>query len=149
LTGPAMAAVLDAVRVSVLDPPDVGLGLNDPVTPAGNPLTEKVTAPGICAPAVTVSTSVALLPCVTETLVLAGLMVKLGGGVMVRAITVLAILAPETPVMVTLTGPATVAVALAASVRTLVPLVGFVSKVAVTPAGSPVAASVALPVKPP
>jgi hypothetical protein len=42
-----------------------------------------------------------------------------------------------------------VAVELAAKVTTLVPVVGFVPKVAVTPAGKPEAERVTLPVKPP
>ena len=55
---------------------------------------------------------------------------------------------PEVPFIVTVTVPV-VAVLLAVSVRTLVDVVGFVPKVAVTPEGRPEADSVTLPVKPP
>lgn len=66
----------------------------------------------------------------------------------VRASVVVAVRLPEVPVMVTVAAPV-VAVALAVSVRTLVPVVGFVPNVAVTPLGRPDAASVTLPVNPP
>ena len=54
---------------------------------------------------------------------------------------------PEVPVMVTVDGPLAAAVELALKVSKLVLVVGLVAKVAVTPAGRPVAASVTLPVK--
>ena len=75
--------------------------------------------------------------------------VKLGGGVTVSAMVVDAVKVPEVPVMVTVTGPATVAVLLAVKVSRLEPVVGLVAKAAVTPLGSPLAARVAPPVKPP
>ena len=56
--------------------------------------------------------------------------------------------APEVPVIVIVEVPATAAV-LAANVTILVPVVGLVPKVAVTPLGKPDAASVTLPVNPP
>jgi hypothetical protein len=65
----------------------------------------------------------------------------------VRAMVVLAVRLPDVPVMVTVDVPA-VAVALAVSVNTLVPVVGLVPNAAVTPLGSPDAASVTLPVNP-
>jgi len=52
------------------------------------------------------------------------------------------------PVIVTVAVPV-VAVPLAVSVRTLLPVVGLVPKLAVTPAGRPEAERVTLPVKPP
>jgi len=61
---------------------------------------------------------------------------------------VLAVKLPEVPVMVTVDVPAA-AVLLAANVTVLDPVAGFVPKVAVTPAGKPVAASVTLPLNPP
>ena len=64
------------------------------------------------------------------------------------AIVVDAVVEPEVPVIVIVEIPAT-AVLLAVNVTTLVPLVGFVPKVAVTPLGKPDAASVTLPVNPP
>ena len=73
-------------------------------------------------------------------------MVKFGVAVavIVRAIVVVAVKLPDVPVMVTVAVPV-VAVLLAVSVRTLVPVVGFVPNAAVTPLGKPDAARVTLP----
>ena len=65
-----------------------------------------------------------------------------------RAMAIVAVTVPEVPVIVTVAAPV-VAVLLAVSVRTLVPVVGFVPNPAVTPLGSPDVTSVTLPVKPP
>ena len=70
------------------------------------------------------------------------------GCVTVSVIVVLAVNVPDVPVIVTVAVPA-VAVALAARVNTLLPVVGFVPKDAVTPLGKPDAARVTLPVNPP
>jgi hypothetical protein len=70
--------------------------------------------------------------------------VKVGTGLTVSAIVVLAVRPVEVPVIVTLEVPV-VAVALAANVTTLLPVAGLVPKVAVTPLGNPVAARVTLP----
>lgn len=61
---------------------------------------------------------------------------------------VLAVVEPEVPVIVTVAAPV-VAELLAVSVNTLLPVVGFVAKAAVTPLGRPDAASVTLSVNPP
>ena len=61
---------------------------------------------------------------------------------------VVAVSVPDVPVTVTFDVPG-VAVLLAVKVSTLEPLVGFALNIAVTPLGSPVAASVTLPVNPP
>lgn len=66
----------------------------------------------------------------------------------VNARVVVAVRLPEVPVIVTVADPV-VAVLLAVSVRTLVPVVGFVPNAAVTPLGRPEAARVTLPVNPP
>ena len=66
---------------------------------------------------------------------------------MVRTTVVLAVRLPEVPLMVTVAVPVA-AVLLAVSVRTLAPVVGLVPNVAVTPLGSPDAASVTLPANP-
>ena len=66
----------------------------------------------------------------------------------VSAMVVVAVVLPEVPVMVTVDEPA-VAVLLAVSVSTLVPVVGLVPNEAVTPLGRPEAARVTLPVNPP
>ena len=82
-------------------------------------------------------------------MVVDGAIVKLPvDGTTVRTMVVVAVRVPEVPVIVTVEVP-TVAVALAVNVITLVPVVGLVPKVAVTPAGRPVAAKVTLPVNPP
>ena len=66
----------------------------------------------------------------------------------VNAIVVVAVRVPEVPVIVTVDEPV-VAVLLAVSVSTLLPVVGLVPNEAVTPLGRPDAARVTLPVKPP
>ncbi len=65
----------------------------------------------------------------------------------VKAIVVLAVRLPEVPLTVIVAEP-TVAELLAIRVTTLLPVVGLVAKVAVTPLGKPDAASVTFPVKP-
>jgi len=70
--------------------------------------------------------------------------VKLGAGLTVSAMVVVAVKAPEVPVMVTVAAPV-VAVPLAVSVSTLLPVVGLVPNAAVTPLGNPEAARVTLP----
>lgn len=65
----------------------------------------------------------------------------------VSAMVVLALSVPEVPVMVTVAVPV-VAELLAVRVSRLVPVVGFVPNVAVTPLGRPDADSVTLPVNP-
>lgn len=76
-------------------------------------------------------------------------MVKFGlaAAFTVSAIVVVADKLPEVPVMVTVALPV-VAVALAVSVSTLLPVVGFVPNDAVTPLGRPDAARVTLPLNP-
>ncbi len=79
----------------------------------------------------------------------APLKVKLGVARTVSAMVVEAMSAPEVPEMVTVSGPAIVAEDAAEKVTTCVPAVAPGAKLAVTPAGRPVAASVTAPVKPP
>jgi hypothetical protein len=67
----------------------------------------------------------------------------------VRAMVVVAVVLPEVPVMVTVTGPPTVAVLLAVNVSTLELVDDAGLNVAVTPLGRPVAVKVTLPVNPP
>ena len=75
---------------------------------------------------------------------------KLGAGVAltVSVKLVLAISAPDVPVMLMVEVPVA-AVLLAAKVSTLAPVVGLVPNEAVTPAGSPATPSVTLPANPP
>jgi len=118
--------------------------------PAGLELRTAVTATFPVKPptGVTAIALVPLLPGLSVRLEGEGERVKPGGGATVTAIVVDAVRLPEVPVTVTVEVPVA-AVALAVSVRTLEPVVGLVAKAAVTPLGSPEAASVTLPVKPP
>jgi hypothetical protein len=67
--------------------------------------------------------------------------------VTVRAIGVVEVMLPDTPLTVTVAAPV-VAVALAVSVNVLIVFVGFGLNAAVTPVGNPVALRVTLPVNP-
>ena len=122
---------------------------NAAVTPLGRPVALSVVAELKLSWLVMVIVLVPLLPWVTVSEAGEALMVKFGVAVAftVRASVVVAVRLPEVPVMVTVAVPV-VAVALAVSVSTLVPVVGFVPNAAVTPLGSPDAASVTLPVNP-
>jgi hypothetical protein len=149
-----VVAVAEAVSVSV----DVtlpfaggvtGLVENAAVTPEGRPLALSVVAELKLFWLVIVIVLVPLVPCVMVTEVGDAAMVKFAVAVAltVSAIDVVAVKLPEVPVMVTVEVPV-VAVALAVKVSTLVPVVGLVPNAAVTPLGSPDAASVTLPVNP-
>src|SRR5262249_15876316 len=70
------------------------------------------------------------------------------GAFTVKVMVVVCVSEPEVPVTVTVAVPV-VGVPVAVRVRTLVDVVGFVPKLAVTPDGNPDADSVMLPVKPP
>ena len=148
VSGPPVVAVLLAASVSTLEFVVVGLGLNEAVTPLGKPLALRVTPPVNPLEGVTVMVSVALLPCTTVNVPVAGAMAKLGAKFTVREMVEDAVRLPEVPFMVTVTGPPTVAVPLAVNVTTLVLVAGFVANAAVTPAGRPPAPRVTLPVNP-
>ena len=76
-----------------------------------------------------------------------GAIVKLDTAATVTATVVDAVRLPEVPVMVTVTGPPTVAVLVAVSVMALEPpVVGLGLNAAVTPLGRPEAEKVTLPV---
>lgn len=143
-----VVAVLLAVKVRTLVDV-VGLVPNAAVTPAGNPEADKVTLPVKPPEGVSVIVLVPVPPCVTETLAGEAESEKFGAAtvVTVRLMVVVWVRLPETPVIVTVDVPV-VAVELAVNVTTLVEVVGFVPKVAVTPAGNPEADRVTLPVKP-
>ena len=72
-----VAAVLLAVSVSTLEVVD-DVGLNEAVTPLGRPDAVKATVPVKPFSGVTVTVSVALLPCVTESVEAESPSVKLG-----------------------------------------------------------------------
>jgi hypothetical protein len=143
------AAVLAADRVNTLVVL-AGLVSNEAVTPLGRSVAASVTAPVNPPTSVTVIVSVALPASVTDRLVREADNVKpaVTLGFTVRAMVVLAVLPPDVPVIVTIAGPVA-AVPPAATVTTLLPVVGFVPNVAVTPLGRPDASSVTLPVNPP
>src|ERR1700722_302601 len=122
---------------------------NVAVTPEGRPLALRVVAELKLFCLVMVIVLVPLVPCVTVTEVGDAAIVKffVAVALTVSATDVVAVKLPEVPVMVTVDVPV-VAVALAVRVSTLVPVVGLVPNVAVTPLGNPDAASVTLPVNP-
>jgi hypothetical protein len=128
----------------------VGLVPNDAVTPEGRAEFESVTLPVNPPLGVTVIVELPLLPRVTLKLLGEADSEKLGVAVAftVSEIDVVWLNVPDVPVIVTDFVPV-VAVLLAVKVTTLVPVVGFVPNVAVTPVGSPDAERVTLPVNPP
>lgn len=141
-------AVVVAVSVSTLEVVE-DAGLNDAVTPLGRPVAVNVTLPVKPPRSVTVMVSVAVLPWVIGRVVGDAASVKPDEGFTVSAMVVVAVVLPEVPVMVTVTGPPKVAVLLAVSVSTLEVAEDAGLNDAVTPLGNPVAANVTLPVKPP
>jgi hypothetical protein len=150
VTGPPTVAVLDAVKVNTLVLAVVGLGLKLAVTPLGRPVAERVTPEANPLAGVTVMVSLVLVaPCVTDNVPVVGESEKVGAAATVSAIVVVSVSEPETPVMVTVTGPPTVAVLEAVRVNTLESVVvGLGLKLAVTPLGSPVAERVTPELKP-
>ena len=124
------------------------MATNCEVTPLGRPDAESATLPVNPPTAVTEIALVPLLLCAIDKFAGAARIVKFGGTFTVSAIIVDAVSALDVPLIVTVTGPPTAALLLAVSVTTLEPVVGFVANAAVTPLGSPLAASVTLPVKP-
>ena len=144
-----VVAVLLAVSVSTLEVAEE-VGLKAAVTPLGNPDTVNATLPVNPPMSVTAIVSEPLVPCLTVSEDADGASVKpvVTLAITVSTMVVLAVRLPEVPLTVTVEVP-TVAVLLAANVTMLEPVVGLVPKVAVTPLGRPLAASVTLPVNPP
>lgn len=138
--------MLLAVSVRVLVPV-VLVGLNDAVTPLGNPEADKLTLPVKPLVGFTVIVLLPLEPCVTVKLDGAAESVKFGAGFTVRVTVAVWLKVPEVPVIVTVAVPV-VAVPLAVSVSVLVPVVLVGLKDAVTPLGRPEADRLTLPVKP-
>jgi hypothetical protein len=119
------------------------------VTPLGKPEAESVTDPVKPLLGVTVIVLLPLVPCFTVKLAGEAESEKFGcaGAFTVKLIVVVWLVVPEVPVTVTVAVPV-VAVLLAVRVRTLVEVVGFVPKLAVTPVGRPEAERFTDPVKP-
>jgi len=128
----------------------VGFVPNEAVTPEGRAEFESVTLPVKPPLGVTVIVELPLLPCVTLKLLGEADSEKFGVAVAftVNEIEVVWLSVPDVPVIVTDVVPV-VAVALAVKVKTLVPVVGLVPKLAVTPDGRADVESDTLPVKPP
>jgi hypothetical protein len=147
IAGPPTVAVVDAVSVNVL-PVVAGLGEKLAVTPVGSPETLKVTLPEKLFRAAMVNVSVTLLPWPIVSDIAEAARVKLGGGVTVSATLVVCVSEPETPVMVSVTGPTAAAELEAVSVNVLSVVAGLGEKLAVTPVGNPETLKVTLPVKP-
>jgi hypothetical protein len=146
--GPATVAVLLAVSVSTWVPvtvPEAKLA----VTPLGSPEAARVMLPLNPPTSVTEIVLVPIAACAMDNVLGDAESVKPGAMLTVSAMVVDAVSVPEVPVMVTVTGPPTVALLLAISVSTLVPVVVELGlKLAVTPVGSPVALRVTPPVNP-
>jgi hypothetical protein len=151
VTGPPTVAVPEAVRVSTLVLAVVGLGLKLAVTPLGSPVAASVTPPVNPFAGVTVTVSLVLVvPCTMDNVPAVGESEKVGAALTVSAIVVVSVSEPETPEMVTATGPPVVAVPEAVRVSTLDSVVvGLGLKLAVTPLGSPLAESVTPELNPP
>jgi hypothetical protein len=144
-------AALDTERVRTLLPPVAGLGLKFAVTPAGSPLALNVTPPVNPPLRVTAIVLVPLAPRLTVRLAGLAEMAKSGvcASLTVRPTVAVRVRVPPLPVIVTAAAPS-VAVLDAVRVKTLLaPVAGFVLKLAVTPAGNPLALNVTPPVNPP
>jgi hypothetical protein len=136
--------VLLAEKVRRVDP-EAGLGLNTAVTPCGRPETENVTLPLNPYWPLTLTFSLAVLPCPMLT-VPKPESVKVGVKT-ARVTVVVFVRLPDVPVMVNVL-VAMLAELLAVNVRVLSPVVGFGENEPVTPAGNPETARLTLPEKP-
>jgi len=125
----------------------VGLVLNDAVTPLGIPLALRVTSWWKPPAGTTVIVLVPLLSCATVKVLGETVSLKLPNPSTVSVSVVVALRLPEVPVIVAVAFPF-FAVALAVRVSVLAEVAGSGLKEAVTPFGSPEAASVTLPEKP-
>jgi hypothetical protein len=140
-----VAAVLPTARVSVLFVVAV-VGEKVAVTPAGKPLTERVTKFAKPLIGTTLIVDLPEAPGTTNTSLGAAESEKLLAFTTTCACAEFVML-PEVPVTVNVAMPG-VAALVAESVSVLVPVVGFGENTAVTPLGSPEALRVTLPVKP-
>jgi len=144
-----VVAVALAVKIKTLVEV-VGLVPKLAVTPAGRVDVESVTLPVNPPDGLTVIVLLPLAPCVTAKEAGEAERVKFGAAAAttVRLTVVVCVSDPDVPVMVTVEVPV-VAVALAVKVKELLPVVGLVPKLAVTPDGSAEVDNVTLPAKPP
>jgi len=135
VTGPPTVAPLPAASVSNCAPPEPEE--NDAVIPDGSPAADRATLAPKPEISITEMLLVPLVPWATEMLLGDAESEKPGRGFTVRAMVVVAVRLPETPLMVTTNGPPAEAVLDAASVSTLELVAGFAEKAAVMPAGNP------------
>jgi hypothetical protein len=128
----------------------VGLVPKAAVTPEGRPEAERDTLPVKPPEGVSVIVLVAVDPWVTLTLAGDAESEKSGvaAALMVSEMVAVCVRVPEVPVTVTVEVPV-VAVELAVKVKALLPVVGFVPNVAVTPEGNAEVDNVTAPVNPP
>ena len=145
VVGP-VAAVLLALNVNVLVVAVVE-GLNEAVTPAGDPAADKLTLPLKPLRSVTETMLVPLAPCVMVTLLGDADREKSGEALTVKLTVVEWVRLPLVPVMVTVAVPVA-AVLLAVNVSRLVFVVLAGVNVAVTPDGNPDADKFTLPLNP-
>jgi len=145
-----VAALLDAARVSVVLLPVVGVGLKLAVTPAGKPLAVNPTLPVNPPVRVIVIVLVPLAPWPIVRLPGLADNEKSAGatGLTVSAMVAVWLRLPLVPVTVTVDDPV-VAVLEALSVSVVAAPLDVGLKVAVTPAGRPLALNATLPAKPP
>jgi hypothetical protein len=140
-------AVALAVRVRVLIEV-AGSGLKEAVTPVGSPEAASVTLPENPLTGVMVVLLLPLAPpCVMVTAFGEAERLKVFRAFTVRLSTVVFLSVPDVPVIVTVAVPVA-AVALAVKVSVLLLVAGLGLNAAVTPVGSPEAASVTLPENP-
>jgi hypothetical protein len=143
---PAVAELL-AVKVTVLELVELA-GLNEAVTPLGNPEAANVTLPLNGLISVTVMVSVAVLPWVSDRVEAEGASVKPPDELTTASVNVVVVvMLPEVPVMVIVLVP-TVAESLAVRVSELELVEDVGLNEAVTPLGNPETAKVTLSVKP-
>jgi hypothetical protein len=145
------AAVLDAVRVNVVPAPVDDSGAKAAVTPAGKPLAVKATLP-VNPPVRVIATAlVPIAPRLTVKLDGVAESAKSGvdGSLTVRLIVDVRVRPPPVPVIVTVAGPSVAAVDAVNVTVLLIPVTDAGVNPAVTPAGSPLALNVTLPVNPP
>src|SRR5262245_44312348 len=150
VAAPSVAAP-EAVNVNTLLVPVAEAGLKLALTPLGNPLALKATAPVKPLVRVTVIVLVPLAPRLTVRLVgeAASERSGVGGWATVRRIVVVRAIVPPVPVTVTVATPNVAALEAAKVSVALFPVVEVGLKVAVTPLGNPLAPKATLPVKPP
>lgn len=150
VTVPSVAVVL-AVNVSTLELVDDS-GLNEAVTPLGRPVMAKATLPANPPTSVILMVSVPDLPCATDREAGEDVSVNpapVTGGPTVSAMAAVeGTSAPELPVIVTVALPWG-AEGLTEKVTRLVEVAGLTLNAAVTPLGSPEAASETPPLNPP